>query len=49
MNNKTIKFLTTKEDVGNRLDLVLTKRISNITRSKIKKLLNQKMLKLMAL
>ena len=42
MNNKTIKFSITKEDVGNRLDLVLTKRISNITRSKIKKIIESK-------
>ena len=45
MNNKTIKFLTTKEDAGNRLDIVLTKRISNITRSKIKKIIESENVK----
>tara|TARA_B100000965_G_C19472448_1_gene704739 strand:- start:21 stop:1004 length:984 start_codon:yes stop_codon:yes gene_type:complete len=46
MINKTIKFSITKEDVGNRLDLVLTKRISNITRSKIKKIIESKNVKI---
>ncbi len=46
MNNNTIKFSITKEDVGNRLDLVLAKRITHLTRSKLKKIIESKNVKI---
>ena len=46
MTNNTIKFLITKEDEGNRLDLILTKKISSLTRSKLKKIIESKNVKI---
>ena len=39
MNNNSIKFLATEEDIGKRLDFVLSKKIADITRSSIKKII----------
>ena len=39
MNNNTIKFLSTKKDVGSRLDILLAKKITNLTRSNLKKII----------
>ena len=38
MDNNTIKFLTLKNDVGERLDVILTRKLSDLTRSNIKKM-----------
>ncbi len=46
MINNTIKFLITGEDAGNRLDLVLAKKISSLTRSKLKKIIESKNVKI---
>ena len=46
MTNNTIKFSVTKEDVGNRLDLVLTKKITGLTRSRLKKIIESKNVKI---
>ena len=42
MKNKTIKILSSCEDIGKRLDLFLSEKIDHLTRSNIKKLINQK-------
>lgn len=42
MKNNTIKFSTTEEDVGYRLDVVLAKRITDLTRSNLKKIIESK-------
>ena len=42
MSNNTIKFSVNKEDVGNRLDLILTKKIASLTRSRLKKIIESK-------
>ena len=42
MNNNTIKFLSTKKDVGSRLDILLAKKITNLTRSNLKKIIELK-------
>ena len=39
MLNKTIKFLSKKEDVGKRLDVVIVNYLDNFTRTSIKKLI----------
>ena len=39
MTNNTIKFLIKKEDVGKRLDIILSKNISDFTRSNLKKII----------
>ena len=39
MNNNSIKFLTAQSDVGKRLDVILTKKISDLTRSNIKRII----------
>ena len=39
MNNNSVKFLATEEDIGKRLDFVLSKKIADITRSSIKKII----------
>ncbi len=46
MTNKTIKFFTTKEDSGSRLDVVLTQRINSLTRSNLKKIIELKQVKI---
>ena len=46
MTDKTIKFSVNKEDDGNRLDLMLTKRIGSLTRSKLKKVIESKNVKI---
>ena len=46
MTNNTIKFSVNKEDVGNRLDLMLTKKITNLTRSRLKKIIESKNVKI---
>jgi len=38
MANNTIKFLTEKKDIGKRLDVVLTEKIPDLTRSSLKKI-----------
>ena len=45
MNNNTIRFLSTKEDAGNRLDVILAKRINSLTRSNLKKIIQSKKVK----
>jgi len=42
MNNNTIKFLSTEEDAGKRLDIILAKKINNFTRSNLKKIIKTK-------
>tara|TARA_A100001011_G_scaffold174621_1_gene183293 strand:+ start:4321 stop:5304 length:984 start_codon:yes stop_codon:yes gene_type:complete len=39
MVNNTIKFLIKKEDVGKRLDVMLSEKINNLTRSNLKKVI----------
>jgi|MDTB01.1.fsa_nt_gb 23S rRNA pseudouridine1911/1915/1917 synthase len=39
MNNKTIEFFTNNEDVGKRLDILLSEKISHLTRSNLKKII----------
>ncbi len=46
MTNNTIKFLSTKEDVGNRLDIILAKKITSLTRSSLKKIIESKKVKI---
>jgi len=46
MNNKTIKFFTNNEDVGERLDIVLSKKIPHLTRSNLKKIIESKNVKI---
>ena len=46
MTNNTIKFLTTKEDNGVRLDVLLAKKIKNLTRSNLKKIIESKNVKI---
>ena len=42
--NNTMKFLIKKnDDSGKRLDIFLSNKITNLTRSNLKKLLSQKM------
>ena len=38
MDNNTIKFLTLN-DIGERLDVILTRKLSDLTRSNIKKII----------
>ena len=42
MKNKTIKILSTSLDKGKRIDIFLTEKLKDITRSNIKKLINLK-------
>ena len=42
MTDNTIKFLVEKEDVGSRLDVTLAKKITNLTRSSLKKVIETK-------
>ena len=38
MTNNTIKFSTEEKDIGKRLDVVLTEKIPDLTRSSLKKI-----------
>ena len=42
MKNKTIKILSTSADVGKRIDIFLSDKFKELTRSNIKKIINQK-------
>ena len=42
MKNKTIKILSSSSDAGKRIDIFLSKKLKELTRSNIKKLINQK-------
>ena len=42
MNNNTIKLLVDENDVGMRLDLAISEKISGLTRSNIKKIIQSK-------
>ena len=42
MKNKTIKILSNSSDIGKRLDIFLSEKLKEITRSNIKKIINQK-------
>ena len=42
MKNKTIKILSTSSDKGKRIDIFLSEKLKEITRSNIKKMINQK-------
>ena len=46
MINNTIKFSIKPEEVGKRLDLILTERIADLTRSKLKKIIESKNVKI---
>ena len=42
MKNKTIEILSTSSDIGKRIDIFLSEKVKDITRSNIKKLINLK-------
>ena len=42
MTDNTMKFLTNEKDDGNRLDIFLSNRIKNLTRSNLKKVIESK-------
>ena len=42
MKNKTIKILSSFSDIGKRIDIFLSEKLKELTRSNIKKLINQK-------
>ena len=42
MKNKTIKILSTPSDEGKRIDIFLSEKLKDITRSNIKKIINHK-------
>ena len=42
MKNKTIKILSSSSDAGKRIDIFLSEKLKELTRSNIKKLINQK-------
>ena len=44
--NNTIEFLIDENDVGKRLDIFLSKRIKNLTRTNIKKIIESKNVKI---
>ena len=46
MENNTIKFETKEEDVGIRLDIILSRRIDYLTRSNLKKIIELKQVKI---
>ena len=46
MLNNSIKFLAKDEDVGKRLDVILSKHIPNLTRSNLKKIIEHKNVKI---
>ena len=39
MTNNTIKFSTKEKDIGKRLDIILTEKIADLTRSSLKKII----------
>ena len=45
MKNKTIKILSTSSDKGKRIDIFLAEKLKEMTRSNIKKIINQKKVK----
>ena len=45
MNNSSIKFVTEEIDSGKRLDSVLSKKINQVTRSFLKKMIEQEQVK----
>ncbi len=45
MTNNTIKFSTIKKDVGKRLDIILSEKITNLTRSNLKKIIESNRVK----
>ena len=45
MTNNTIKFLPKEEDVGKRLDIILSQKINNYTRSNLKRFIKTKKVK----
>ena len=42
MKNKTIKILSTSSDIGKRIDIFLSDKLNEFTRSNIKKIINLK-------
>ncbi len=46
MSNKTIEFFTNDEDVGKRLDILLSEKIVHLTRSNLKKIIESKNVKI---
>ena len=42
MKNKTIKILPAASDIGKRIDVFLSERFKEVTRSNIKKIINLK-------
>ena len=42
MRNKTIKILSSSSDIGKRIDIFLSEKLKELTRSYIKKIINQK-------
>ena len=42
MKNKTINILSDPQDIGKRIDVFLSEKLDNITRSNIKKIINLK-------
>ena len=45
MINNSTKFLITDQDAGNRLDIVLVKLLPKLSRSNLKKIIEQKQVK----
>ena len=45
MKNKTIKIFSTSSDKGKRIDIFLAEKLKEMTRSNIKKIINQKKVK----
>ena len=45
MKNKTIKISSTFKDNGKRIDIFLTEKLGQLTRSNIKKIINSAVLK----
>ena len=46
MTNNTIKFLIKKEDVEKRLDIILSEKITELTRSNLKKIIESNNVKI---
>ena len=46
MTNNTMKFSINKEEAGIRIDIILANKITNLTRSNIKKVINSRNLKI---
>ena len=42
MKNKTIEILSTSSDVGKRIDVFISEKLKDYTRSNIKKIINSK-------